>query len=930
MAVYESPFIFGIHDPGGEDLMAQAGHRGWIVFTEAIGSDPNDRRAGGPYNGDYRRWSEADFGVIVRLNNAYKPEGTLPYRTRYPDFARRCAHFVAASQGCHIWIIGNEMNFWVERPGAYAATRGLVQPQEADALRRDGEYRASPDRFSALRTDRVRTRSGLHGEPIYPWDYARCYTLCRDAIHSVPGHEEDLVLVGAVAPWNTDTRYEGNPEGDWIRYFQDILTRLGPDGCDGIVLHTYTHGPDPALIRSEARLDNPAFRHRRFHFRTYVDFMEAIPGNMRHLPVYITETDQDDPWLDANNGWVKEAYAEIERWNANPNRQQIRALVLYRWPPIDRWVIQGKEGVIQDFREALQRPLRWNPNAVPIVTDGQGLPTTPLEPADWEPGDVVYTVTVVNLRRTPGVVGKPPEDRIAQLPVGTPLTILEGPQVVDNLVWWRVQGEDGDDSVWEGWVAQAVAPDRPLLEKREPPLGDFQVGMEVRVLDVLRLRRTPGYRNKPPEDVVTDLPVDTVGKVVGGPRWVDGLVWWRLQVERPDGEILSGWAAQMAPNGVPLLAPWERPPRPEGKFRPGQTLRTTAVVNLRRTPGYVNKPDDDVLVELPYGAAVEVVEGPEEADGLLWWRVVYVDPEGQRLEGWVAERVGDRDLLELKPPPPPQPVQPPPHQTYREGDLVANISPYEVNLRRTPGYRNKPPEDVVAVVQPKELLRIVEGPREVDELFWWRVQGLGAIREAEGWVAETSPQGVRLLVPALFRDLLQLETPFVGYHRVTQLFGENPDFYRRFTYDGVPLRGHNGLDVAMPTGTPIRATDTGTVVRADFSPGGFGNFVLLEHRWGQSLYAHMDRSFVRRGQQLQRGDVLGESGNTGASTGPHLHFGVRIIPYYRGDGWGGFCDPMPFLDPTQLDMSLYGRGVEITAKLPPSPLPEEVPGLRLP
>ncbi|RME60717.1 MAG: hypothetical protein D6790_08830, partial [Caldilineae bacterium] len=134
--LYESPYIFGIHEPGGEGHMAAAGRKGWIVFTEGVGSDPNEFRATGDYNGDYTRWSEAGFGVMVRLNNAYKPNGTIPHRQHYEDFARRCANFVRASRGCHIWIIGNEMNFWVERPGAFAS-RELPISRETEPLKRD-------------------------------------------------------------------------------------------------------------------------------------------------------------------------------------------------------------------------------------------------------------------------------------------------------------------------------------------------------------------------------------------------------------------------------------------------------------------------------------------------------------------------------------------------------------------------------------------------------------------------------------------------------------------------------------------------------------------------------------------------------------------------------------------------------------------------
>ena len=108
----DSPYLYGLHDPGGEHVMADQGILGWILFTEELGNDPTDKRGG-----DYSQWADRGFGIIARLNNGYEPRGTIPLSSRYADFAERCANFVRGSRGCHIWIIGNEMNFAVERPG---------------------------------------------------------------------------------------------------------------------------------------------------------------------------------------------------------------------------------------------------------------------------------------------------------------------------------------------------------------------------------------------------------------------------------------------------------------------------------------------------------------------------------------------------------------------------------------------------------------------------------------------------------------------------------------------------------------------------------------------------------------------------------------------------------------------------------------------
>lgn len=339
----DSPYLYGLHDPGGEHIMSERGILGWVLFTEALGNDPGNQQGG-----DYGRWANQGFGIIVRLNNGYEPNGTLPLSNRYREFAQRCANFVRNSKGCHIWIIGNETNFAVERPGVQY-DRNVNPPRLVNP-----------------------------GEVILPGMYANCYRQCRDAIKAVPGRAQDQVIIGAVAPWNNQTAYDGNPNGDWVKYQEDILTILGPDRCDGISIHTYTHGADPKLIYTNSYM-NPPFQNRQYNFRAYQDFMNGIPRSMRHLPVYLTETDQDDTWRNENIGWVQRAYGEIDWWNKQPGNQVIRAVILYRWPNVDKWGIDGKMGVIEDFRQAMAQKYNWE-TALQSRPGGVVTPEQPTQP----------------------------------------------------------------------------------------------------------------------------------------------------------------------------------------------------------------------------------------------------------------------------------------------------------------------------------------------------------------------------------------------------------------------------------------------------------------------------------------------------------------------------------------------------------------------
>lgn len=101
------------------------------------------------------------------------------------------------------------------------------------------------------------------------------------------------------------------------------------------------------------------------------------------------------------------------------------------------------------------------------------------------------------------------------------------------------------------------------------------------------------------------------------------------------------------------------------------------------------------------------------------------------------------------------------------------------------------------------------------------------------------------------------------------------------------LRAHKGIDLPASTGTPIRATADGVVGKADWF-GGYGLYVQLEHGANmETRYGHMSRIAVAEGQSVHKGDIIGYVGSTGRSTGPHLHYEVRIA--------GEAVNPMPYM-----------------------------------
>jgi murein DD-endopeptidase MepM/ murein hydrolase activator NlpD len=962
---FDSRWIFGLHDPGGEQLMLDVGKPGWIVFTEAVGRDARDQTGR-----DFRPYSARALGVICRINHGYYPDGTLPSSRYYAEFAQRCANFVAASPGCRLWIIGNETNFEIERPfadhrqapaqalydldpqasgvGWWARLLAWIQrtfagnaadahstPMPALHLPPDDlTLRGLPQRFSALLAESnagaaAQTAAPQRGEPITPALYAECYRLCRDAIHRLRGHEQDRVLVAAPAPWNNQTRYPGNERGDWVQYWVDILDTLGPDHCDGLTLHTYTHGASPAAITNTARMQ-PPFADRHYNFRTYQDFLSAVPLSMRDLPVYITETDQIEPWTDANTGWVQAAYREIDGWNRRTGTQKVRALVLYRWARHDKWYMDGKQGVIADLRSALQQELRWD-HRVP-------------QPAGFQKGNRLRVLGYVNLRRTPGYVGKGPEDRILELAPGQIVQVTDdGSAQADGLLWWRVQVVDVQPPAI-GWMAQNGPDGAALLELSNqapppapPPLqARLGRGQTVRTTTVVNARRTPGFQNKAPDDILQEIGANTLVRLADGPQFADGLVWWF--VRREDGTSL-GWTAENAVNGTSLLELVDAttPPPPGVRFRPGDRAMTVAFVRLRRTPGYLNKPSDDVIADIWQGTPVVILSGPRTVDELIWWEVETTDISGKTVRGWMAESAPggipllDEWVAEDRTP-------------FKIGDFAV-VGPTPVRVRRSPGYLGKAENDVLGEFSPRTTLYLLDGPRQADNLAWWRVSGVTPQGKVVGWVAQGAPNGATLVgraaklpgteIPDQARGLF-LATPYRGQQVITQLWGENPAFYARYSYDGVALLGHNGIDFGTPRGTPILATDGGQVIQVGWEPTGFGNFVMLAHAWGQSVYGHLDTIGVQMGRTLSKGESLGLSGSTGSSSGPHLHFAIRIHPFARSDGWGGYSDPLPYLNPREISWPLYmmdapprpseGTMPPQSTRRPPPAMADDAPG----
>jgi murein DD-endopeptidase MepM/ murein hydrolase activator NlpD len=402
---------------------------GWLVATEALGSNPNDHTGG-----NYTQWTQLGFSVIARLNNGYHPVGTIPQPNEYEDFARRCANFAAATPGITMVIIGNEPNHKNERP---------------------------------------------YEQPITPIQYAKCFDLCYQRIHdAVPTMQ---VATSAVAPWDATTKYPGNESGDWVQYWIEMLNAIKK--TDAITLHTYTHGTDPNLITDMQRMD-PPFQAYHYHFSAYIDFMDRMPTRFRYLPVYITETDQVIPWADQNSGWVQEAYNEIDYWNHN-NAQKIHCLALYRSNKDDMWSFTDKQGVINDFKEAVQAGHRFPLTDIPTPHPPTPQPPDPTPPSPPQPDPTPSDVRDID----PALIGR-----------GVKFETITPPP--DVWYWKMVKAQ------WMENAAATVGPDHHILG-RVLQGGAEQPGVRLEVTWPSGSTNITSKRNEPQALYNYDFPMSS-------------------------------------------------------------------------------------------------------------------------------------------------------------------------------------------------------------------------------------------------------------------------------------------------------------------------------------------------------------------------------------------------------------------------------------
>jgi hypothetical protein len=396
----ESPYLYGIHDhaPSPQEYLNHftgGGTTGWITATVAVGHNPTET-----WGVDFRSFSDQGHTVICRINNGYCDSGgTIPLPDQYANFAIRCANFVANSQGCSIWVIGNETNLAGEWPPV-----------------------------------------GSHKPYVSPQSYADCFRQVYDAIKAIrPTHK---VCSQAIAPF-----CPSYPAGSvcgythdsqplyWVPYMREMLTAIQDNGSgpDGIALHINSRGYDYADIHSTQQV-SAAGQMLYFSFYVYKDWINyGIPSSMYDLPLYATECNGIYSWDGTypdrepdrepyKPGWMQEIYAEINRWNTidapAAGKPVIRCVNMYRWSG-DPWRIDGipqKAQILADLDAAVAQQYRWPdhgifnsdpPTGTNLAPYSLDVETDSVYGPDWSGSNAIDGVVSVSSKWVSAATGPP-------------------------------------------------------------------------------------------------------------------------------------------------------------------------------------------------------------------------------------------------------------------------------------------------------------------------------------------------------------------------------------------------------------------------------------------------------------------------------------------------------------------------------------------
>jgi murein DD-endopeptidase MepM/ murein hydrolase activator NlpD len=407
-----------------------------------------------------------------------------------------------------------------------------------------------------------------------------------------------------------------------------------------------------------------------------------------------------------------------------------------------------------------------------------------------------------------------------------------------------------------------------------PELDDYSglQAITANSVDGVNVRAEPGVESEilisVPDGNIVDLRVDEVRTVTTD----DDIRWWPISIWDVDGWVAGMYLApvdgesesddaadssddaetdegQAAASGDPDWA--------AGDY----VASTTDFLAMRAGPGT----SESRIAWLGEGDVVQIVDGPFYSGNSDWWLISDGSINAYVFGGYLTA-AGELDLDA-----PEEPAA-----QFAAGDTVGvMLGSGGANIRNDPDAKSKR----LGSLNEGAIVTIIDGPSYDSDGGAWYLVDLGD--DSRGYVT-----GEVFEVVTAEQVAAAVEVPESGptgtYHyplaeyRFTQGYGCTIYSFEPYNATlGCPY--HNGIDLAAPLGTPMLASDGGTIKYAGWCDCGLGLFIEIDHKNGTStVYGHMNAVYVETGDKVNQGDTIGEIGSTGFSTGPHVHFMLKV------------------------------------------------------
>ena len=430
-----------------------------------------------------------------------------------------------------------------------------------------------------------------------------------------------------------------------------------------------------------------------------------------------------------------------------------------------------------------------------------------------------------------------------------------------------------------------------------PPLDDY-TGLTARTAnssDGVNLLEEPSLDAElllsVPVGNVVDLRVDVLNTVYTD----DGIRWWPVSIWEVDGWIAGMYledtdaatdgggeaegaaedesAAEGETGDEGTDDAGDRQLSEAGAFAAGDFVAVATDdggnLAMRAGPGT----SESRIAWLGNGDVIQVVDGPIYNDSSAWYLITDGSINAYVFGSYLAVAADDGPSVEA---PSQQAAR------FRVGNAVAPVDGIDyVNIRA----RVSANSGHLGALVEGQAVEVVDGPFYDPDGEDWYLVDLGDGSEGYIWGGGLDRVSRELLGQAV--PVAEVEEaapagptgtlvyPLTDYV-FTQAFGCSPFAFEPYNANlGCPY--HNGIDIAAPLGTPLMAADGGFVKFSGWCDCGLGYYVEIDHGNGiTTIYGHMNALYVSTGQEVRQGEVIGEIGSTGFSTGPHTHFMVNV------------------------------------------------------